>query len=268
MSLMDRMRERRDRKTIERLEENRKDTIANATSSDAKDRIRSFTSVRAILRKSVPMMIMGFALAFVEYEIIGVIYTLASLVVYIPLMYFYTRSVIPVSGKYILHIQGDKGSLRLTRYLIPDEIFELMEFDFPLIPGLVRFNGHETYLVTQLWKLENGVIWKAKLAFLHTNVLEYARNSGVLNKAVDFATNLALANAELENLEGLLSILEEKRQKKEQLDLIDKAYRESPMQLKNRISEIKERINDLMRRNHDLIYGPENEEELLTTGEG
>lgn len=269
MTMMERIRERQNRKIIEKKDRERKDAIAGDSSDEAYENISRFTSARATLRKSIPMIIFGALLAFVEYEIIGGLYTVASLAIYIPLMYFYTKSVIPVNGKYILHVTTHKASMRITRYLIPDEIFEQMQFDVPLIPGMVQFNGHDTYLVTKVWKLENGVIWKVKLAFLHENVLEFALHETVLKKAIHFAQNTALQSAELDVLKGFMATQEGTRQRKEEIELLDRAYKDSPLEMKRRIQELEDKLSDYMRRNKDLIYGPDydNQDELETDEE-
>ena len=125
---------------------------------------------------------------------------------------------------------------------------------------MIRFNGRDTFLAVRTWKIEGtNLIYKVKLAWLHFNQLEYARNREVLEKALAFATNLSLENAELEKMKEFQSILEGKRQKKEQLDLIDRSYRDNPMLLKKRIRELEEKIDDMVRRNEDLLFGPDNE---------
>ncbi len=261
MSLRERLAEKRSQKIVEKIQEEKKDVAENATSSEAMEKVRRFTSVRATLRKSLPMMIFGLILAFIEYEIIGILYTLVSLLVYTPMMYFYTKSVMPVSGKYLLVSESNGSMMTLTRYLIPDDLFELIQFDVPLMPAMIRFNGIDTYLAVQVWKLENGVMWKVKLAFKELNELEYAVNSQVLKSAVELLTNLMRLTTKLENLKEYESIIEGRRQTKTRLDLIDKAYRDDPMKLRREINELQAQINDLMMRNKDLIYGPEDEEE-------
>ena len=77
---------------------------------------------------------------------------------------------------------------------------------------------------------------------------------------VEFATNLELENAELDKLKTFQSVLEGKRQKKEQLELIDKAYRENPLELKRRIEEQQRKIDMLVKENDTLLYGPEKDE--------
>ncbi|MGP6220971.1 hypothetical protein [Caldiplasma sukawensis] len=263
--IFDKLRERKNRKIDETIQ---KEQSKNA----AMVRVQQYVSIRQIIRKSFPLILVSIVLAFLEYDLIGCLYTFISLVIYLPVLYFYTKSVRPVRGKFVMEIKHESGSLNIIRYLIPDELFELIDFDHTLVPGLIRFNGHETYLATKVWKFDNGVIYRIKLAWLHFNQLEYARNSDVLDKAILFATNLAVENSELEKLKEFESILEGKRQKKEQIELIDKSYRENPELLKKRIEDIEKRINLLVTANEDLLYGPyrnkgdeEKEEEVEET---
>ena len=56
------------------------------------------------------------------------------------------------------------------------------------------------------------------------------------------------------------SVLEGKRQKREQLDLIDRAYRENPLLLKKRIEDLEARIDNMVRENESLLFGPDGDE--------
>ena len=252
--IFDRWREKRNQKIEEKLEDQRKQAEDQARSS-----VASYTSRRAILRKSLPMIFLGAVLAAVELLIIGALYTLVSLLIYMPLLYFYTKSVRPVRGKYLGEVSHSGGHMKINRYLVPDELFELIDFGKPIAPATIEINGHEGYLATKVKKLENGTIYAADLAWIHFNLLKFSTEADVLDKAVEFATNLELENAELDKLKTFESVLEGKRQKKEQLELIDKAYRENPMELHRRIEDQQRRIDMLVRQNESLLYGPKDE---------
>ena len=86
--IFDRWREKRNQKIEEKLEDQRKQAEEQARSS-----VENYTSRRAILRKSLPMIFLGGVLAAVELLIIGALYTLVSLLIYMPLLYFYTKSM-------------------------------------------------------------------------------------------------------------------------------------------------------------------------------
>ncbi|MHB1708767.1 MAG: hypothetical protein ACYCT2_04745 [Thermoplasmataceae archaeon] len=228
---------------------------------EARRRILAYSSWRATVRKALPQILVGCTLAYVEYSLIGLPYTAGSMAAYVPLMYLYTKSVRPHRGRYLLEVSIHKGSTAITRYVIPEELWDLIEFDHPLVPGMIRFNGRDTFLATRTWKIEGtNLIYKVKLAWLHFNQLEYARNREILEKALSFATNLSLENAELDKMKGFLSIMEGKRQKKEQLDLVDRAYRENPLLLKKRIEELEVKIDDMVRKNESLLFGPDESE--------
>ena len=250
--MMEHWREKKNEKIQKKLEDQRKQAEDQARKS-----IADYTSTRSIIRKSLPMILLGLVLAGVEYIIIGAIYTIVSLLIYMPMLYFYTKSVRPVRGKYLGEVSHSGGHMKINRYLVPDELFELIDFGKPIAPATIEINGHEGYLATKVKKLENGTIYAADLAWIHFNLLKFATEAEVLEKAVEFATNLELENAELDKLKTFESVLEGKRQKKEQLELIDKAYRENPMELKRRIEEQQRRIDMLVKQNESLLYGPE-----------
>lgn len=212
-------------------------------------------------------MVAGLLLAFLEYLIIGLAYTLLSLLILFPVLYAYSRSLIPFRGKQLLEINAEGGTTEIIRYLIPEELWAMIQWDTPLVPGTIRMNGEDVFLCTRTWKIEGtNLIWKVKLAWLHYNQLEYARTKGILEKALEFTSNLARENTELEKLNNMLAILEGKRQTTERIQAISSAYRDDPSVLKSRIEETKERIRKLVEDNADLLYNPEAEKEVTENG--
>ena len=262
-------------KLAQEISEERQE-IRNQINEDAKvkQNIQNFGSFGNLIRKSLPQIIMGLVVIFLEYITIGLAYTIVSLIVLMPVTYFYTKSLVPKRGKYLLEVTvGDPetnspGATEITRYLIPLEIWDMIKWEAPLVPGSIRMNGEEVFLAVRTWKIEGtNLIYKVKLAWLHFNQLEYARNKSILERAVAFATQLSLENAELQKLKEFLAVVEGKRQTRERLELIDKAYRKSPDELKNEILTVQNRIDELTRSNRDLLYGKdekmeENENEI------
>ena len=127
--MMEHWREKRNQKIEKKLEDQRKQAEDQARKS-----IADYTSTRSILRKSLPMILLGLVLAGVEYIIIGAIYTIVSLLIYMPMLYFYTKSVRPVRGKYLGEVSHSGGHMKINRYLVPDELFELIDFGKPIAP--------------------------------------------------------------------------------------------------------------------------------------
>ena len=68
--MMEHWREKRNEKIEKKLEDQRKQA-----EDQARRRISDYTSTRSILRKSVPMIMLGLVLSAVEYILIGAIYT-------------------------------------------------------------------------------------------------------------------------------------------------------------------------------------------------
>lgn len=275
MSFWSDRKNRKNAKLAQEISEERQE-IRNQINEDAKvkQNIQNFGSFRNLIRKSLPQIIMGLVVIFLEYITIGLAYTIVSLIVLMPVTYFYTKSLVPKRGKYLLEVTvGDPetnspGATEITRYLIPLEIWDMIKWEAPLVPGSIRMNGEEVFLAVRTWKIEGtNLIYKVKLAWLHFNQLEYARNKSILERAVAFATQLSLENAELQKLKEFLAVVEGKRQTRERLELIDKAYRKSPDELKNEILTVQNRIDELTRSNRDLLYGKdekteENENEI------
>ncbi len=269
MSFWSDRKNRKNAKLAQDIREERQE-IKQKIDEDAtiKKTIQNFGSFRNLIRKSLPQIIMGLVVVFLEYITIGFAYTIVSLVVLMPITYFYTKSLRPKRGKYLLEVNvgnpEDKspGATEITRYLIPIEIWDLIKWEAPLVPGSIRMNGEEVFLATKTWKIEGtNLIYKVKLAWFHFNQLEYARNKRILERAIAFATQLSLENAELEKLKEFLSVVEGKRQTRERLEMIDKAYRKNPSELKNEIRIAQEKIDQLTRSNKDLLYGPDEKKE-------
>ncbi len=269
MSLRERRREKEARKMDEKIVKKKAEIENNRTGQPAqsskdeetRDNVRDFTSWRTTLKKSIPQIFLGLVLAYVEYRLIGPIFTVGSLAIYIPIVFFYSKSLREARGKYLLLIDKESGQVKILRYLVPEELWDLISFDHPLVPGMVEFNGRETFIATKVWTLPGSdIIYRVKLAWLHFNQLEYARNSGVLEKAIAFATNLALENTEVERTKELLSVMEGKRQAKEQFTMIDRANHEDPSVLRERVRQSEDKISRLVKANEDLLFGPEGEE--------
>ena len=148
--MMEHWREKRNQKIEKKLEDQRKQAEDQARKS-----IADYTSTRSIIRKSLPMILLGLVLAGVEYIIIGAIYTIVSLLIYMPMLYFYTKSVRPVRGKYLGEVSHSGGHMKINRYLVPDELFELIDFGKPIAPATIEINGHDGYLATKVKKLES-----------------------------------------------------------------------------------------------------------------
>ena len=81
--MMEHWREKKNEKIQKKLEDQRKQAEDQAMRS-----ISNYTSTRAILKKSVPMIMLGLVLAAVEYMLIGAIYTIVSLLIYIPVLLY------------------------------------------------------------------------------------------------------------------------------------------------------------------------------------
>ena len=257
MSILQKMKEKKAAKVHEAIQEERQ-----KVEEEAKKTVRDYTSRREIARRSIPQIIFGAVLAIVEYKIIGAYYTLASLVVFIPVMYVYTRSLMAPHGKYLLVVDVSGDNTNIVRYFIPDELWGFIKFDHPLVPGMITFNHEDTYLSTGVEMLEgSNIIWKVHLAWLHFNQLEYARNRGILEKSLSFATNISLENAELEKMKEMLAIQEGKRQTSDRLKTIQMAYRDDANVLRQKIAEMQAKINEEVKMNNDLLFGEKEKNE-------
>ena len=124
MSFWSDRKNRKNAKLAQDIREERQE-IKQKIDEDAtiKKTIQNFGSFRNLIRKSLPQIIMGLVVVFLEYITIGFAYTIVSLVVLMPITYFYTKSLRPKRGKYLLEVNvgnlEDKspGATEITRYL-------------------------------------------------------------------------------------------------------------------------------------------------------
>jgi len=283
MSLWDRRSEKKAHKMEETIAERRteieqKRTGQPAQSSkeeearaieEARNSVSEFTSWRTTLKKSMPQILIGIVLAYVEYRLIGTIFTLGSLVIYIPIMFFYSKSLREARGKYLLAAGWDEksGKYTMVRYLIPDELWDLITFKYPPLAAVILFNRVDTYVAEQVKTLPGtNIVYWVKLAWEHLNSLEFLRSRGIIPKLSEFALNSQLALDEKEWTEKLIGLRTGKEMAIKEVEGINSASHESLEELKERLRKSEEKIDKLVRDNKDLLFRRD-EDEMIQEGE-
>ena len=100
--------ERRREKAFEKLQrtvEERREELKKAfqtKSGENISRLMKFVSFRSLIKAMLPQLIIGGILAYVEYDLVGPIYTSVSILVYVPMIYLYSKTLRTRNGVFIM----------------------------------------------------------------------------------------------------------------------------------------------------------------------
>ena len=176
--------ERRREKAFEKFhqsEEQRREELKKALQTKSGEnisRLTRFVSFRSLIRAMLPQLIIGGILAYVEYDLVGFIYTAVSILVYLPMIYFYSRTLRTRNGVFIMVPTSD--FMDWERMFISDEIWSLVEKKTGLTLESGRINGRITYWCVAVRYLEGSNIpWYVDIAWSHYNRPRYPKFQSV-----------------------------------------------------------------------------------------
>jgi hypothetical protein len=224
--------ERRRERSFEKLhkrEEQRRDELKKAfrdRSGENISRLSKFVSARSLARSMLPQLIIGMLLGYVEYDLVGPIYTIISILVYVPMIYLYSRSLRTRNGTFIMVPTDD--FMDWDRMFVSDEIWSLVEKDTGLTLEAGRINGRPTYWCTAVEYLEGSNIpWKVEIAWAHYNRSKYAMFESVLDDLTHMLKDALLETAKLKKMRKVEAIVEGTRQTDETIAAITSAHKDS-----------------------------------------
>ena len=190
-----------------------------------------------------PQLIIGGILAFVEYDLVGPIYTIVSVIVYVPLIYLYSKTLRTRNGVFIMVPTSD--FMDWERMFISDEIWSLVEKKTGLTLESGRINGRITYWCIEVKYLEGSNIpWFVDIAWAHYNRAKYAMFQSVLDDLTTMLKDSLLEVAKLKQTGDVKSITEGTRQSRELIGAITSAHKDSIMSVlrKERLTEEENRV--------------------------
>ena len=228
--------EKSQKTTEERREELKK--AFQTKSGENISRLMRFVSSRSLLKAMLPQLIIGGILAFVEYDLVGSIYTLVSVLVYVPMIYLYSKTLRTRNGVFIMVPTSD--FMDWERMFISDEIWSLVEKKTGLTLESGRINGRITYWCVEVRYLEGSNIpWFVDIAWAHYNRAKYAMFQSVLDDLTTMLKDSLLEVAKLKQTGDVKSITEGTRQSRELIGAITSAHRDSIMSVlrKERLTE-------------------------------
>lgn len=188
--------------------------------------LRQFTSKRSLIKSLIPQLIIGILLSYVEYRIIGIIYTIISLIILIPALSVYSRSLRTRSGTFLMVPQD--GAMDWDRIFVSEEIWALIEKKTGLTLEQGKINGRVTYWCIEVKYLPGTSIpYFVEIAWAHYNRAKYMMFASVLDDLTEMLQNALLEVAKLRQTNKVEAIVEGTRQTKEMINHIESAFRDS-----------------------------------------
>jgi len=238
----------------ERREELRK---AFATKSGENiSRLMKFVSFRSLLKSMLPQLIIGTILGFIEYDLVGPVYTLVSVMVYVPMIYLYSKTLRTRNGVFMMVPTSD--FMDWERLFLSDEIWSLVEKKTGLTLESGRINGRITYWCVEVKYLEGSNIpWFVDIAWAHYNRAKYAMFQSVLDDLTTMLKDALLEVAKLKQTGDVKSITEGTRQSRELIEAITSAHKDSIMSVLRK-QKLSERENQVYEKEvEELLSNPE-----------
>ena len=258
MSWLEEHREKKIRKENQRYADEQKKIFERAKTDDqGRKSIEAYISPKKIIRKLFPYLILSGILGFIEYHLIGPEYTIGSIALYLPLMYFYTRSLQSRSGVYLLTLDRESGQSRLDSYIIPTELWNLIHFTYPPMPSWFTFNGRMAYVARKVKRIPGtNIFYHIDLAYAHSSPIDAMFGEDAVDRLSDMVYNLEKENTELKNLKNLQALIEGVNEKEEAIEMMSK-YKGNPLDIAREIRRHEENIQRIIEENRDLIDPPD-----------
>jgi hypothetical protein len=254
--------ERRREKAFEKShqsEEQRREELRKAfqtKSGENISRLTRFVSFRSLIKAMLPQLIIGGILAYVEYDLVGPIYTMVSIIVYLPMIYLYSKTLRTRNGVFIMVPTSD--FMDWERMFISDEIWSLVEKKTGLTLESGRINGRITYWCVEVKYLEGSSIpWFVDIAWAHYNRAKYAMFQSVLDDLTTMLKDSLLEVAKLKQTGDVKSITEGTRQSRELIEAFTSAHKDSIMSVlrKERLTEQENEVYE--REVEELLKNPQ-----------
>lgn len=260
--------ERRREKSFEKSQtssEERREELRKAFATKSGEnisRLMKFVSFKSLLKSMLPQLIIGAILGFIEYDLVGPIYTLVSVLVYVPMIYLYSKTLRTRNGVFIMVPTSD--FMDWERLFISDEIWSLVEKETGLTLESGRINGRITYWCIEVKYLEGSNIpWFVNIAWAHYNRAKYAMFQSVLDDLTRMLKKTLLEVAKLRHVGNVDSIVEGTRQSDEAIDAYTSAHMDSIMAVLRKQNLRREEANAYENEVQDLLTNPEYIRSLL-----
>lgn len=186
--------------------------------------LRKFTSGRSLIKSLLPQLIIGGIIAYIEYDLIGIVYTVVSLVVFYPIIYLYAMSLRTRTGLFLMVL--DEDGMDFERLFVSEQIWSLVNKKTGLTLEQSKINGRITYWCSDAKFLDGtNIPYYVEIAWAHYNRTKYMMFSSVIDDLTDMLKETLLEVAKLKQMSKAEAITEGTRQTKEMIDTIETAFR-------------------------------------------
>ncbi len=217
--------------------------------------LKKFVSRASLIKSLIPQLLLGILLTYVEYRIIGIVYTIASVVIFIPALSVYARSLRTRSGTFLM-IPTD-GAMDWDRIFVSDEIWALVKKKTGLTLEQGKINGRLTYWCIDVKYLPNTSIpYFVEIAWAHYNRAKYMMFASVLDDLTNMLKNALLEVAKLKQTSKVEAIVEGTRQTTEMINHIESAFRDSAYDIIKKQGMDEEQTNMYQSQVNDLLQNP------------
>lgn len=217
--------------------------------------LRKFTSKRSLIKSMIPQILLGIFLAYIEFRIIGMLYTVVSLGVFIPGITMYSRSLRTRSGTFLMVPEDD--AMDWERIFVSEEIWSLVKKKTGLTLEQGKINGRITYWCTEVKFLPGtNIPYYVEIAWAHFNRAKYMMFSSIIDDLTDMLKETLLEVAKLKKTGKVEAIIEGTRQTREMIDAIEMAFRSDVHEIirKQEIDEQQAEIQE--KKVNELLNNP------------
>lgn len=219
-------------------------------------RLRQFTSQRSLIKSILPQVLIGIFIGYIEYFIVGILYTVISIIVLFPILYAHSVSLRTRDGTFIMYPTDD--FLDWEKMFVPTPIWNLVQKKTGLTLENGKINGRATFLCTKVEFLpDSNIPFFVEIAWAHSNRLKYALFSSIMDDLTAMLKDTLLEVAKLKQVGKVEAIVEATKQSKDTIDAITSAYYDDMMTVLKK-QKITEEEADLYEREvKELLQNPE-----------
>ena len=188
--------------------------------------LRKFISRKSLVRSLIPQLTLGVVLGYIEYIIVGLLYTMISIMIFVPALSVYARSLRTRSGQFLMVPQSDYRGWK--RIFVSEEIWALIEKKTGPTLEDDKINGQATYWCTEAKYLPGTSIpYFVKIAWGQYNRAKFMLFASIIDDLTEMLENSLLEVAKLQQASRVEAIVEGKRQTEEMIKHIESAFRDT-----------------------------------------
>ncbi len=248
--------ERRREKTFESgFHDDFKAELRDAIKNTNIEALKKFTSRRSLIKSLLPQLLVGAFLAYIEYRIVGLLFTIGSLAIFIPALTMYSRSLRTRSGTFLMVPTDD--AMDWERIFVSEEIWALVKKKTGLTLEQGKINGRLTYWCTEVKFIPGtNIPYFVDIAWAHYNRAKYMMFSSIIDDLTDMLKETLLEVAKLKKTGKVEAIAEGTRQTREMIDAIETAFRSDVHEIvrKQEIDEQQAEIQE--KKVNELLNNP------------